>query len=77
MLFCSAGALLIIESAADDDDDKVDVAAKAAASEGVTRMTDRVTIVPNLKLSWQQQQRRMQSAATSHRSLSLSCRSMV
>ena len=59
------------ESAAAEDDDEV-VAAKAAASEGVTSVTDRVTIVPDLKISWQQQ-RRMQSAATSHHSLSLSC----
>jgi len=40
------------ESAAAEDDDEV-VAAKAAASEGVTSMTDRVTIVPNIiKFSW-------------------------
>ena len=43
----------MIESAAaaatGDDDDKVDVAAKAAASEAVTRMTDRVTIVPKIR----------------------------
>ena len=45
----------MIESAAaaatGDDDDKVDVAAKAAASESVTRMTDRVTIVPKIRSS--------------------------
>jgi len=43
----------MIESATatDDDDDKVDVAAKAAASEGVTSMTVRVTIVPKIRSS--------------------------
>ena len=43
----------MIESATatDDDDDKVDVAAKAAASEAVTSMTDRVTIVPKIRCS--------------------------
>ena len=51
----------MIESATatDDDDDKVDVAAKAAASEAVTSMTDRVTIVlPKLDVLSQQQRRR-------------------
>ena len=38
----------MIESATAADDDVV-VAAKAAASEGVTSMTVRVTIIPNLK----------------------------
>ena len=43
----------MIESAAaaDEDDDKVDVAAKAAASEGVTSITVRVTIVPKMRSS--------------------------
>jgi len=61
VLFCLAGALLMTESAAAAGVDDV-VAAKAAASEGVTSMTDRVTIIPNLKFSWQ-------SATMSHHSL--------
>ena len=40
----------MIESAAADDD-KVDVAAKAAASEAVTRMNVCVTIVPKIRSS--------------------------